>query len=412
MKKVAIYFLLLIMVTSCVACSRQNEVENQETNTTIQEGLTEKNKIISNDFNEETNKTITLQKLKLEIPDKWEYITDEVGALHFSPDKEVPPFFSFVIMPTEEKLDFKNPKDQSYVAYGIIKTYISSNVTCKVDDYYVPMEYFTLSSGKQIDVTGRYVLTVECSGTIYNQKYKGKIMVFYIDGEMCVFNLFQALDSVYDFSKEMDSIVKSVATIESKEPELNKESNTNQNVQQDTSKIKVSFVKDSINGNDMLLKVYVKNLSESKFNGDVHVYFYSADRKTRLGYDTIIVKDLMPGQQSWSNVTIDKYSGTPLLETEFANEKFIDIGSSSNVLDDYRTEKTNGAVRLNFDIASWYRYIKSIKVYTDGTCEVIVTPSSDDTVIASSVWSCGHEYGVKNVKVIDSSGKLLTVFSR
>ena len=37
---------------------------------------------------------------------------------------------------------------------------------------------------------------------------------------------------------------------------------------------------------------------------------------------------------------------------------------------------------------------------------------TDDTVIASSVWSCGHEYGVKNVKVIDSSGKLLTVFSR
>lgn len=77
-----------------------------------------------------------------------------------------------------------------------------------------------------------------------------------------------------------------------------------------------------------------------------------------------------------------------------------------------KVHKTKNSVRLNFDIASWYKYIKSIKVYTDGTCEVIVTPSSDDTVIASSVWSCGHEYGVKSVKVIDQSGKMLAVFSK
>lgn len=416
MKKVVIYFLMLILVINCTACNnKQNEAESIDAKTITQEEFKENTtKIITNDFNDETNKTITLQKLKLEIPEKWEYITDEVEALHFSPDKEVPPFFSFVIMPFEENkvFDFTKPLEQNSAAHSITKAYISNWVSCNVNNYGMVAKSFTLSNGDKIDILDKTILNIDCSGNVYNIKYTGKILAFYIDDDLCVFNLFQALESKYDFTGDLISIINSVEKVESMELSGEQESDKEVMQSQDVSKIKVTYAKDSFNESTMNLKVYVKNTSDSKFSGNIHIYFYSADRKIKLGSDTIIVKDLMPGQQSWSNVTVDKYLGSPLMEKEFTNVKFVKIESSSAALDDYKTEKTKNSVRLNFDIANWYKYIKSIKVYTDGTCEVIVTPSSDDTVIASSVWSCGHEYGVKSVRVADNSGNTLAVFSR
>ena len=93
----------------------------------------------------------------------------------------------------------------------------------------------------------------------------------------------------------------------------------------DISDISVTCTKDYIDGNKMYLKVYVKNNSSAMFKGDVHVFFYSADGKKRLGSDMIIIDKLMPGQTSWAKVKIDKYLGTPKIETEFTNPQFFDI---------------------------------------------------------------------------------------
>ncbi len=177
-----------------------------------------------------------------------------------------------------------------------------------------------------------------------------------------------------------------------------------------TSDLDISYTKDYIDGNNMYLKVYVKNNSFAMFKGDVHVFFYTADGKKRLGSDMIIIDKLMPGQTNWAKVKIDKYLGSPKIETEFTNPQFLDISPISTEIDNELSKKTTNSVRLNFDVASWYKNIKSIKVMTDRTCVVTSTSSKDNSTIASAVWSCGKDYGVKTVQVVDNEGNIKAVY--
>lgn len=180
----------------------------------------------------------------------------------------------------------------------------------------------------------------------------------------------------------------------------------------DYSEINVRFDKNYIKDDEMHLKVFVQNTSDKIFSGDVYVTFYTNASK-KLGSDLIIVDELLPGRESWANVVIDAYSGTPNMSVDFLNASFETVEVSSAGIDSDATKKTKDSFYWNYDGVSWYSDITEITVYTDGSCIVTVkNPKESGQFYAATVWSCGNDYGVTSVQVVDSNGKLLAMYQK
>lgn len=179
-----------------------------------------------------------------------------------------------------------------------------------------------------------------------------------------------------------------------------------------TSDIAVRFEPDYIDGDRLHITVFTKNNSDEKFSGNVYVTFYSADGKDRLGSDTIIVEELLPGRESWTDIVVDAYRGTPKMAVDFSEVSFVPIKEVSAEIDAEATDKTKNSFRLNFDGVSWYDDVTDIVVYTDGTCIVTIkdNPKEGGQFYASTVESCGEDYGVKEVQVVDQTGKIIAVY--
>lgn len=178
----------------------------------------------------------------------------------------------------------------------------------------------------------------------------------------------------------------------------------------DCSEIDVRFVKNYIDGDDLYLKVFVQNSSECIFSGDVYVTFYTNNSR-RLGSDLIFIDELLPGHEGWANVVVDVYNGMLKMNVDFLNVSFKKVNESSAEIDGYATRKTKESFGWNFDSTSWYDDITNITVNTDGVCVVNVkNPKEDGLFYASAIWSCGKQYGVTSVQVIDPNGKLLAVY--
>lgn len=158
--------------------------------------------------------------------------------------------------------------------------------------------------------------------------------------------------------------------------------------------------------------MFTKNNSEEVFAGNVYVTFYSADGKDRLGSDTIIVDELLPGRESWADIIVDVYRGTPKMTVDFSEVSFTPIKEITAEIDANATEKTKSSYYWNFDGVSWYNDITDIVVYTDGTCVVTVKKETKENgqFYAATIWSCGNDYGVEEVQVVDPDGKILAVY--
>ena len=180
----------------------------------------------------------------------------------------------------------------------------------------------------------------------------------------------------------------------------------------DTSDIAVRFETDYIDGDRLHITVFTKNNSDETFTGNVYVTFYSADGKDRLGSDTIIVDELLPGRESWADIIVDVYRGTPKMTVDFSEVSFTPIKEITAEIDTDATEKTKSSYYWNFDGVSWYNDITDIVVYTDGTCVVTVKKETKENgqFYAATIWSCGNDYGVEEVQVVDPDGKILAVY--
>ena len=180
----------------------------------------------------------------------------------------------------------------------------------------------------------------------------------------------------------------------------------------DISDIAVRFETDYIDGDRLHITVFTKNNSEETFSGNVYVTFYSADGKDRLGSDTIIVDELLPGRESWADIIVDAYRGTPKMTVDFSEVSFIPVKEVTAEVDSDATEKTKNSYYWNFDGVSWYNDITDIVVYTDGTCVVTVKKETKENgqFYAATIWSCGNDYGVEEVQVVDPDGKILAVY--
>ena len=180
----------------------------------------------------------------------------------------------------------------------------------------------------------------------------------------------------------------------------------------DTSDIEVRFETDYIDGDRLHITVFTKNTSDETFSGNVYVTFYSHDGNDWLGSDTIIVDELFPGRESWADITVDKYDGTPKMTVDFSEVSFVPIKETTAEVDADATEKTKSSYYWNFDGVSWYNDITDIVVYTDGTCIVTVkdNPTEEGQFYAAAIWSCGNNYGVNEVRVVNNSGEILAVY--
>jgi len=417
-RNIFVKLLFIGMVLFCVGCDYKKEPEPEVyVNNDIEEvnkPETDSEKVITHDFNHETNIIGRYLEWQFELPQDWNYSVDEEhDVMYFYPGKDNPPSFLLGKLESAEKYDLTDAAYQKAVTDAIIESYKAQMEECELISYNVPKEYIELASGGKIDITGTHTLCIKCSGIMNGREYIGDILVYYWKNQMYALNLFQYVDSKYDFYEDMCAIrgTFKLATEATESVDDEGSDDLNENSESaDLSAIEVTFDKDIIDGNDMRLKVYVKNTSDKVFTGDIHVFFYMSDGKTRLGQDMLIVEDLSPGCESWSNVTIKEYNGTPKLELEYSNIVFEEVEETTAEMELTATEKTANSVRLNFDITSWYVDIKSIEVYEDGTCIVVSASHNDNSVIASSVWSCGHDYGVKTVQVIDEKGKVLVVY--
>lgn len=179
-----------------------------------------------------------------------------------------------------------------------------------------------------------------------------------------------------------------------------------------TNYINVTFNKSYVDGKRLHLKVYVKNDSDKIFDGNVHVIFSSVDGRDILGSDTIFVEELLPGRECWANVIIDDYLRTPNLEVDFTEVRFTDITEIDTEIDTAATDNVKNSYRLSFEDVSWYSDITNILVYTDGNCQVELSqsPKNNAQSYAATIWSCGNDYGIKIVRVVDQDGNILCVF--
>jgi len=180
----------------------------------------------------------------------------------------------------------------------------------------------------------------------------------------------------------------------------------------DTSDITVRFETDYIDGDRLHITAFTKNNSEEVFAGNVYVTFYSADGKDRLGSDTIIVDELLPRRESWADIIVAAYRGTPKMTVDFSEVSFTPIKEVVSEIDLDATEKTKSSYYWNFDGVSWYNDITDIAVYENGTCVVVLkdNPKEGGQFYASTIWSCGNDHGVDSVQVIDKDGTIISVY--
>ncbi len=428
MQKHIVFILAIVMLFSITGCSSQEQQPSSVNTTPSTKTVTPENsgdratdsfnKPLSNQFNSETNMTVLLETYQFELPNNWLYAEGNTNIMWFSPDQESP-LSALFLLDSEEKYDISMQPYQETLAEAIVDIYcdVFTDVSCNIENYYVPRKYFTLAGGEKIDVTGRNELHIECSGLMGEQNYEGKIIAFYIGDELISFYLFQFCDSAYDFSEDMEAIVTTIkkADVTEEQPpkedtEENEPDNTGSTA--NTSDIDVRFETDYIDGDRLHITVFTKNNSEETFSGNVYVTFYSADGKDRLGSDTIIVNELLPGRESWADIVVDSYRDTPKMTVDFSEVSFIPVKEVTAEVDSDATEKTKSSYYWNFDGVSWYNDITDIVVYTDGTCVVTVKKETKENgqFYAATIWSCGNDYGVEGVQVVDPDGKILAVY--
>lgn len=429
MQKYIAFILAIVMLFSMTGCNSQEQQPSGVDTTPQTETMSPENsedevtdsfnRPLSNHFNSDTNMTVLLESYQFELPNNWLYAEDdEMNTMWFSPNQESP-LSALFLLNSEEKYDISMQPYQEALAEAIVDIYCDAftDVSCNIENYYVPRKYFTLAGGEKIDVTGRNELHIECSGLMGEKNYEGKIIAFYIGDELISFYLFQFCDSAYDFSEDMESIVATIKKADLTKgplPEENTEENklSNTGSTANTSDIDVRFETDYIDGDRLHITVFTKNNTEETFSGSVYVTFYSADGKDRLGSDTIIVDELLPGRESWSDIVVDAYRGTPKMTVDFSEVSFIPVKEVTAEVDANATEKTKNSYYLNFDGVSWCNDITNIVVYTDGTCIVTVKKDTKESgqFYAATIWSCGNDYGVEEVQVVDPDGKFLAVY--
>ena len=408
MRKILIFVITIILglafFVGCVNANQREEITKTE----------KVEKIVTSDFNHETNQMVYFRGNQFEIPQNWEaIIAEEDDSVHFVVEQAQDILFAFSELNADAVYNISDNNDAVALANGFLELYKLLFGDCEIIDVSVPKSYMELSSGKKLDVTGRYELHMKFKGIFEGDAYTGDVIAFYLKDRLHAFALFQLDTAKYDFYEDICAVKNTIKAaennVETSKVEVDKKE-TQEKAR--LSDIQVSFQKDSIDGDRMNLKVYVENTSEKIFTGDVQVSFYSSDGKERLGSDMIIVEDLAPRRQSWSNVTIDKYDGAPKLELEFTNPIFKEVKTITTEIDNEVTEKTKNSYRLNFEGVSWYADITDITAYTDGNCIVKIKNDAKEKgqFYASTIWSCGTDHGVKFVQIMDADGSLKAVY--
>lgn len=344
---------------------------------------------------DEPMQCVYVGEISFEIPQAWSYeLIDEKTAYINIPDQQN----TTVIFTAYEGLDL----NKDTVREQIINNYIS-NFEGDFTSYSIIEDELTVNPVEEYSLQISFYSDdlLQPITDIYSKSF----MRGWSDNTYTITTI--QTGGIRDFSETVLCIEDTLKYWEGVQEESSKIET--EEVISDLSEIEVYFVEDSEKNDTLFLKVYIKNNSQQIFSGDIHVFFYSAS-KERLGMDMIIVEELKPGKESWANVSIDKYDGTIALETEFSNVVFEAIEDIVSEIDNDITEKIVNSVTINFDVTSWYNDILDIKVYESGTCVVISNSIDNNTVIANAVWTCGKEYGITDIQVVDVEGKILVAY--
>lgn len=415
MKRYITLIFAILLFCSMTACDTQKP-QTSGTSTIPSTATEPYNKPLSNHFNSDTNETFLFGQYQFDIPNNWICSEDDkMNAVWFSPNSE-PPISALFLIDSEEKYDLTMETYQKALAEKIINIYRDAfiDASCNIKDYYVPRKYFTLASGEKVDVTGRKELHIECNGIMDGKNYEGKVIAFYIGNELVSFYLFQFYDAPYNYLEDMAAITATIKVADKDHINNTEEGSYGNLTDSDatTSDIKVRFVTDHIDGDRLHIKVFTKNNSDATFSGNVYVTFYSADGKDRLGSDTIIVDELLPGRESWADIIVDAYRGTPKMTVDFSEVSFASMKNVIAEVDSDATKETKSSYYWNFDGVSWYKDITDIVAYKNGTCVVVLkdNPKEAGQFYASTIWSCGNDHGVDTVQVVDAKGTIIAVY--
>ena len=174
--------------------------------------------------------------------------------------------------------------------------------------------------------------------------------------------------------------------------------------------IEITYTKDSVlDGDKQLIKVQFKNTTGKVFTGDIRVEFFNAQKSKFYGGELFLVRDLQPGAQSFGSLEIDHVSGPLLMVPEFSDVSFQEVASKESTVDEDVTGKLQRSYQFNFEGVDWYEKVLSITAYEDGTAAIVVDPSDEDSFLGNTILSCGKDYGITSVTVLDQSGKILAI---
>lgn len=372
------------------------------------------------EFNPETNSDITFQNLSIQIPASWHtYQQDEEFIMwlpEYDSDTEYAQVYLLVmgrwgyseesIHSSELQLKVQNAVAERFLN-GIENVEVMNSSIGKVQtEYYL----YSVSGVHHTDLTDVAV--------------KVSTYTFVVDDKLYMLLYQSSSEDSFDYSHDVISVLSSVREyteplsteetvfIESSEQiAVPEESNYNTS-EPSIEDIGVRFIVDSVDNNRLHLKVYTKNDSGEIFSGNVYVIFYSADGEDKLGSDTIFFEGLQPGQESWANVTIDMYRGTPKMVVDFSEVTFIPLEQITGEIDQEISKKVKRSYELNFEGVSWYNDIIKIEAYTDGNCVVTIVnnPKEGGQFYANVIWQCGEQHGIDTVKVVDMSGNVKALY--
>lgn len=163
------------------------------------------------------------------------------------------------------------------------------------------------------------------------------------------------------------------------------------------------------NKDKRLVKYYTKNISNQIISAKEYVTFFDQTGKHIVGSQLGYIEELNPGYEAWSSIYVDDDFSSLKYEVEYSDVTFKKALQDNLQVDVETTQKVQEEFRLNFEEATWYKTIKSLEVYTDGSCKLIA--DTDNNGMASAVYFCCSQYGLKTVVVYNSAGTLVSSYS-
>lgn len=189
--------------------------------------------------------------------------------------------------------------------------------------------------------------------------------------------------------------------------------------------IKVTYEDGGSSNDQQKMIVWIENVGDQVFTGDIHLTFYNGDNK-KIGYDMAILEGLKPGEKQYCNIFVVP---SELIQFKYdfsSSYKFEgDATESGAKVDNEKSKELSEMIKSSFGgdgnpefATSWYKFIENLEIYSgESGYYAVVTISSDATDeavdrISNSVLTNFNNPQLVKTVVNDADGKQVKEISK